>query len=143
MFKTVKSKILITTILMLTFLMFAFGCYTVYSRMKTKQLMVQNYGFSINEYTEKIKDGVIYANNNLNGLSLIGALYYRTDRSDELTKRVITRILKITPKIWEAEYGLYPTKLIRTKNMFVSTLIGMIKIKLLLMKTFQVRNMIT
>lgn len=115
MFKTVKSKILITAIIMLTVLMFAFGCYTVYSRMKTKQLMVQNYGFSISEYTEKINDGVINANNNLNGLALIGALYYRTDRSNELTKRVITRIFENYPKnlgggIWFIPYKIDKSK---------------------------------
>ena len=115
MFNTVKSKILITAIIMLTILMSAFGCYTVYSRMKTKQLMVQNYGFSINEFTEKINDGVIYANNNLNGLALIGSLYYRTDRSDELTNRVITRIFENYPKnlgggIWFLPYKIDKSK---------------------------------
>lgn len=115
MFKTVKSKILITAVIMLAILMFAFGCYTVYSRMKTKQLMVQNYGFSINEYAEKINDGVIYANNNLNGLALIGGLYYRTDRSDELTKRVVTRIFENYPKnlgggIWFIPYKIDKSK---------------------------------
>ncbi len=115
MFKTVKSKILIIAIIMLTVLMFAFGCYTVYSRMKTKQLMVQNYGFSMNEYTERLDDEIIYAENNLNGLALIGNVFYRTDRSTELTNRIITRIFENYPKnlgggIWFLPYKIDKSK---------------------------------
>ena len=97
MLKTLKSKILVTSVIMLAFLMSAFALYTVVSRMKTKQLMVQNYGFSINSFTEEIDDRVLNAQNNLNGLALIGGLFYRTDRNNELTNRVITRIFENYP----------------------------------------------
>ena len=115
MFKSLRSKILIVAILMLAFLMSVLGCYAIISRMKTKQLMVQNYGFSINEFTEKINDEIIYANNNLNGLALIGSLYYRTDRSDSLTNRVITRIFENYPQnlgggIWFLPYKIDKSK---------------------------------
>ena len=56
MFKTLKSKITVTTIVMLALLLSAFGFLTVISRMKTKQLMVQNYSFSINaSFLEEIQ----------------------------------------------------------------------------------------
>ena len=97
MFKTIRAKVIIATIVMLTFLMSAFACHTIISRMKTKQLMVQNYGFSINTFTEEINDRVTKAENNLNGLALIGGLFYRTDRNPELTNRVITRIFENYP----------------------------------------------
>ena len=72
MFKTVKAKIIIILIMMLTFLMSVFACYTIISRMKTKQLMVQNYKFSISSYVDEINDSVLQTTNNLNGLALIG-----------------------------------------------------------------------
>ena len=109
MFKTMKSKILVTAIIMLAFLMFAFACHTIISRMKTKQLMVQNYGFSINTFVEDINDRVIKAEDNLKSLALIGGLFYRTDRSYELTNQVITRIFENYPEtlgggIWFKPY---------------------------------------
>ena len=115
MFKTVKSRILITAILMLAILMLAFGCHAVISRMKTKQLMVQNYKFSIRSFVEEINDGVLESENNLNGLALIGGLYYRTDRSDKLTDRVITRIFENYPDtlgggIWFKPYIIDKSK---------------------------------
>jgi BarA-like signal transduction histidine kinase len=54
MFKTVKSKIIITAVIMLAFLMLAFACHTIISRMKTKQLMVQNYGYSIDTFANEL-----------------------------------------------------------------------------------------
>lgn len=115
MFKTLKSKNIITAIILLTFLMFAVGCFAIYSRKSTKQLMVQNYKFSISSYVEEINDGILVTENNLNGLALIGSLYYRTDRSDELTDRVITRIFENYPKnlgggIWFIPYKIDKSK---------------------------------
>ena len=115
MFKTVKSKIIVTAIIMLAFLMFAFASHTIISRMKTKQLMVQNYGASIDLFVGEIDDRVIKAEDNLKSLALIGGLYYQTDRSNELTDRVITRIFENYPKslgggIWFKPYSVDKTK---------------------------------
>ena len=96
MFKTVKSKIIITAIIVLAFLMSAFVCYAIISRMKTKQLMVQNYGASINSFVEDINNRIINSEDNLKSLALIGSLYYQTDRSAELTNRVVKRIFETT-----------------------------------------------
>ena len=115
MFKTIKAKIVITLIVMLAFLMSVFACHTIISRMKTKQLMVQNYGFSIHNFTEEINDRVAKTENNLNGLALIGGLFYRTDRNYELTNKVITRIFENYPStlgggIWFKPYVIDKTK---------------------------------
>ena len=110
MFKTVKSKIIIISAIMLTFLMFVFTFFSVRSRMNTKQLMVQNYGFSINaKFLEEINDKIMTLEHNLKGLALIGSLYYKTDRSSELTDRVILRIFRNYPNtlgggIWFKPY---------------------------------------
>jgi len=109
MFKTVRAKVIITAIAMLAFLMLVFGCYAIISRMKTKQLMVQNYAYSINSFVEDINDRTIKSEDNLKGLALIGGLFYRTDRSYELTDRVITRIFENYPEtlgggIWFIPY---------------------------------------
>ena len=117
MFKTVKSKILATAILMLTFLMSAFGFYTIISRMNTKQLMVQNYKFSItaSSFVQGIKNKIISSEDNLKSLSLIGSLYYKTDRSNELTHKVVARIFENYPQtlgggIWFKPYIIDKSK---------------------------------
>lgn len=115
MFKTIKAKVIISAIIMLAFLMSAFACHTIISRMKTKQLMVQNYKFSISSFVEEMNDGVLKTENNLNGLALIGGLFYRTDRSYELTNRVITRIFENYPDslgggIWFKPYIIDKSK---------------------------------
>ena len=115
MFKTIRAKVIISAIVMLAFLMSAFACHTIISRMKTKQLMVQKYKFSISSFVEEINDGIIKTENNLNGLALIGGLFYRTDRSYELTNRVIKRIFENYPDslgggIWFKPYTIIAVK---------------------------------
>ena len=110
MFKTLKSKIIITAIVMLTFLMFAVSIFAYYSRQSTKQLMVQNYRyFIVSENLEGIYDNIVTLENNLKGLALIGGLYYKTDRDDELTNPVMIRIFRNYPStlgggIWFKPY---------------------------------------
>ena len=97
MFKTVKSKILITAIVMLTILMSAFVCYTIVSRMKTKQLMVQNYVFSVDKFVQDINKKIIRYEDNVLDLARIGSLFYRTDKSFELTNKTIVKIFENYP----------------------------------------------
>ena len=109
MFKTVKSKILITAIIMLAFLMFAFVCYTVVSRMKTKQLMVQNYVFSVDKFVQDINEKIIRYEDNVRELARIGSLFYKTDRSIGLTQKTIVQIFENYPEslgggIWFEPY---------------------------------------
>ena len=111
MFKTVKSKILAITIFMLTFLMLAFSFHVYFSRMNTKQLMVQNYKFSItaSPFVQGIKNRIISSIDNLKSLALVGSLYYKTDRSPDLTNKAIERIFENYPStlgggIWFKPY---------------------------------------
>ena len=109
MFKTIRAKVIIAAIIMLAFLMSAFACHTIISRMKTKQLMVQNYVYSIDSFADDLKFRIIKSEDNLKSLALIGSLFYRTDRSYELTDRVITRIFENYPStlgggIWFKPY---------------------------------------
>ena len=98
MFKSLKSKILITAIVMLTLLMLVFLVFAVYSRKNTKQLIIQNYRYDIDaQFVEKLHDQILTLENNLRGLALIGNLYYKTDHSDELTYRVLVRIFRNYP----------------------------------------------
>ena len=92
MFKTIKSKILVLALVMLAILMLAFACYAGIFRMKTKQLMLQNYSFSVNSFVQQIDEKVIKMEDNSNDLALIGDLFYKTDRSIPLTNRAITKI---------------------------------------------------
>ena len=54
MFKTIKSKILILTFVMLAVLMLVFICYVGIFRMKMKQLMLQNYAYSVNSFGTEV-----------------------------------------------------------------------------------------
>ena len=109
MFKTVKSKILITAVIMLAFLMSAFVCYTIVSRMKTKQLMVQNYVLSIDKFVQDINQKIIKYEDNSRDLARIGGLFYKTDKSIELTNHTILKIFENYPEslgggIWFEPY---------------------------------------
>ena len=115
MFRTVKSKILITAIIMLTILMFAFACYTAISRMKTKQLMVQNYVFSVDKFVQDINKKIIRYEDNVLDLARIGSLFYRTDKSIELTNKTIVKIFENYPDslgggIWFEPYKINPSE---------------------------------
>ena len=115
MFKTVKSKILITAIIMLTILMSAFACYTIVSRMKTKQLMVQNYVFSVDKFVQDIDKKIIKYEDNSRDLARIGGLFYKTDKSIDLTNRTVITIFENYPEslgggIWFEPYVVDKTK---------------------------------
>ena len=110
MFKTLKSKIIFTSIVMLTVLLSVFIFFAIQSRMFTKQLMVQNYRFSIDAlFVDDINDSIMTLEDNLKSLALIGGLHYRTSRSDELTDEVVIRIFRNYPNtlgggIWFIPY---------------------------------------
>ncbi|MBQ8458599.1 SpoIIE family protein phosphatase [bacterium] len=116
MFRTIKSKITVISILMLTFSVFAFGFHTIFSRMKTKQLMVQNYRASINTYFEEISDSISRLEDNLKSLSLIGSLFYKTDRSYQLTNKAITKIFESYPETLGGGIWFIPYKLDKNKK---------------------------
>ena len=94
MFKTIKSKILILTFVMLAVLMLVFICYVGIFRMKMKQLMLQNYSYSVNSFVQQINEKVIRAQDNSKDLALLGSLFYKTDRSVPLTNRAITKLFE-------------------------------------------------
>lgn len=110
MFKTLKSRIIFTSFVMLTLLMSVFIFFAIQSRMFTKQLMVQNYGYSIDAaFVDNINDSIMTLEDNLKSLALIGGLHYRTSRSDELTDEVVIRIFRNYPNtlgggIWFKPY---------------------------------------
>ncbi len=115
MFKTIKSRILAITILMLAVLMAAFACYGIVFRMKTKQLMLQNYSFSINKFAYELNEKIIDFENNSEDLSLIGYLFYQTDRSQGLTKEAIKAIFEnykhsLGGGIWFEPYVINPNE---------------------------------
>ncbi len=117
MFKTVRSKILAIAILILAFLLVASACHVYFARMNTKQLMVQNYKFSItaSSFVQEVKNRVITSEDNLKSLALIGSLYYKTDRSNELTNKAITKIFENYPQtlgggIWFKPYIIDKSK---------------------------------
>ena len=116
MFKTIKSKITVMSIVMIAFTVFAFGFHTVFSRMKTKQLMVQNYRASISTYFDEISDSISRLEDNLKSLSLIGSLFYKTDRSYQLTDKVITKIFESYPETLGGGIWFIPYKLDKNKK---------------------------
>lgn len=115
MFKTVKSKILIFTITTLALLMLVFALYLGIFRMKTKQLMLQNYSLSINTFVRNIDSQIVKMEDNSRDLALIGSLFYQTDRSIPLTESAITKIFNNYPQslgggIWFEPYAVDKNK---------------------------------
>lgn len=115
MFKTIKSKILFITIMFIAVMMATVLCYTAIARMKTKQLMLKNYAFSINSFVQEIDEKILRMEDNSRDLALIGKLFYRTDKSIGLTNQAITRIFENYPDslgggIWFEPYVVSPTQ---------------------------------
>lgn len=115
MFKTIKSKIMAMTVVTLAVLIAAFFCYAVIFRMKTKQLMLKNFAFSLNSYIQKIDEDVLAIEDNSNDLALIGKLFYSTDRDPNITYDVITKVFENYPEslgggIWFEPYVVFPTQ---------------------------------
>ena len=115
MFKTIKSKILFITILVMAVFMTVVLGYTAYARMKTKKLMLKNYSLSINSFVEEIDKKILRMEDNSRDLALIGNLFYRTDKSIGLTNQAITRIFENYPDslgggIWFEPYIVDPVQ---------------------------------
>ncbi len=92
MLKTIRSKILVVMLIMLTVLMFAFLCYTYIFRDKTKQLMLKNYSLSMNDFVQELDENILSFEDNSRDLALIGTLFYKIDKNSALTKVVMKRI---------------------------------------------------
>lgn len=92
MFKTVKSKIIVFIILMLAALMTVFISYVTVFRMKTMQLMLHSYAFSVNSFVQEMNEKIIRMEDNSEDLALIGTLYYNTDKNVTLTYETIKNI---------------------------------------------------
>ena len=114
-FKTLKSKILTIAISTLAILIIAFSCYADVFKVKTKQLMLQNYSLSLNTFVYDINQQISKMEDNSRDLALIGKLYYKTDRSPMLTEQAISRIFENYPEslgggIWFEPYATGKTK---------------------------------
>ena len=92
MFKTVKSKILAIAIAVLAVIIFLFTAYAYVFEIKTKPLILDYYSRYIEVLKDESNDDIIKIGNNSKGLALIGGLFYRTDKSVDLTKEVIKKI---------------------------------------------------
>ncbi len=115
MLKTVKSKILAIAIFMLAFLLFAFACYGGVFRMKTKQLMLQNYIFAVDTFVNRLNEKVVRLEDNSEDLALIGELAFKTDKNIELTKYSIKNIFEnydnsLGGGIWYEPYSFDKSK---------------------------------
>lgn len=94
MFKTIRSKIFVSMLLMLAILMSAFLCYTYIFRSKTRLLILKHYSLSINTFAQQLDKQAMLLEENSKDLALLARLFYKTDRSIPLTKRAITRIFE-------------------------------------------------
>ena len=94
MFRTVKSKILVLAFLMLVVLVAVFIFNIGTFKLKTKQLMLQNYSYSINSFVQEINEKVIRLEDNSRDLALLGALFYKIDRDIPITNKAIIKIFE-------------------------------------------------
>ena len=98
MFKTLKSKILAISIAVLAVITIVFMGFGYVFESKTKPLILDYYSRHIEVLKDGINDDIIKIENNAKGLALIGNLFYRTDRSIDLTKDVIKKIFYNYPE---------------------------------------------
>ena len=92
MFKTLKSKILAIAITLLAVITIVFMVYAYVFENKTKPLVLDYYSRHIEVLKDEINNDIIKIENNSKGLALIGGLFYKTDKSVNLTKDVIKKI---------------------------------------------------
>ncbi len=92
MFKTLKSKILAIAVTVLAIITFVFMAYAYVFESKTKPLVLDYYSRYIEVLKDNINDDIHRIENNSKGLAIIGNLFYRTDKSVELTKIVMAKI---------------------------------------------------
>ena len=114
MFKTLKSKILAIAIAVLAVITVVFMVFAYTFESKTKPLVLDYYSRYIEVLKDEINDNIIKIENNSKGLALIGGLFYRTDKSIDLTKEVITKIFYNYPDslgggIWFEPYMIDKT----------------------------------
>lgn len=115
MFRTIKSKIIIIAAVMLAILLVAFSCFVYIFKVKTQQLMLQNYGYSINTFVQNLNKKIVRIEDNSKDLALIGSLFYKTDRSIPITNQAINKIFQNYPDslgggIWFEPYIVDSTK---------------------------------
>ena len=92
MFKTLKSKILAIAITFMAVIISVFTVYAYIFEINTKPLVLDYYSRYIEVLKDEINDDIIKIENNSKGLALIGSLFYKTDKSVELTREVIKKI---------------------------------------------------
>ena len=92
MFKTLKSKILAIAITVFAVIIFVFLFFAYGFEIKTKPLILDYYSRHIEVLKDGINNEIIKIENNAKGLALIGNLFYRTDKSIDLTKEVVKKI---------------------------------------------------
>ena len=118
MFKTLKSKILAIAIVVLAVITVVFLAFGYTFEAKTKPLIMDYYSRYIEVLKDEINDDIIKIENNSKGLALIGGLFYKTDKSVELTKDVIKKIFNNYPDslgggIWFEPYIIDKTQIIQ------------------------------
>lgn len=92
MFKTLKSKILAIAITLLAVITIVFMVYAYVFENKTKPLILDYYSRHIEVLKDGINNDIIKIESNSKDLALIGSLFYKTDKSVDLTKEVIKKI---------------------------------------------------
>lgn len=115
MFKTVKSKILAIAIAVLTVIIFVFFTFAYTFERHTKPLIFNYYSRFIEVLKDDINDDIIKVESNAKGLALIGSLFYKTDKSVDLTNEVVKKIFDNYPDslgggIWFEPYLIDKSK---------------------------------
>ena len=92
MFKTIKSKIFVIAITVLAVISIVFAGYAYVFETNTKPLILDYYSRYIEVLKDEINNDIIKIENNSKDLALVGSLFYKTDKSIDLTKNVIQKI---------------------------------------------------
>lgn len=114
MFKSIKSKVIIlTAILLITLtILLSFTTFAYYKY--DKVLIIESCDFSIATFAEQINKQITKMNNNVSDLATMGEIYYQTGKSNKLANFIVKKYLMTTKILWVAEFGLNHTLLRKT-----------------------------
>lgn len=116
MFQTIKSKILILSLSMLIFLCGVVSFFSYLNYQNAKQLTITASDFEISTFARQIERDMSIMDHKAIDLALIGEMYYRKDRSLELTNSIIKEFFENAPLllgggIWFKPYVINPKQL--------------------------------
>ena len=115
MFKTIKSKILLITLLMLITLSSLFCIFTFLYLKSSKNLILESYFHSIAVFADNINKEILKIEDNAKDLALQGEMFYKIDKNKKMAENTTIRLFEnyensLGGGIWFKPYSVNKNK---------------------------------